>query len=34
MICEHCDTEKEDVRFEGQTETNICDSCLKMWVEE
>jgi len=28
MICESCNKDKEDVRFESFTETNICDKCL------
>ena len=27
MICESCNKDKEDVRFESFTETNICDKC-------
>lgn len=28
MICENCNKDKKDTRFEGYTETNICDNCL------
>jgi hypothetical protein len=28
MECDVCGKEKEDVRFEGLTESHICDSCL------
>jgi len=27
-LCERCNKIKEDVRYEGLTESNICDSCL------
>jgi len=29
MKCEICNKEKEDVRFEGSEEMNICDRCLQ-----
>ena len=29
MRCEICNKEKEDVRFEGSEEMNICDRCLQ-----
>ena len=28
LKCEVCGKSDKDVRFEGMTETNICDSCL------
>ena len=38
MKCEICNKEKEDVRFEGSEEMNICDRCLHKikccWNEE
>ena len=33
-VCEECGKRELSTRFEGLTESNICDNCLKQFKEK